>query len=350
MNARGDSQTLQKPPDRPDTETLGRFLSVEPALKTSLDARLAQTEMRLRDCVRTAPAPRITALTSHLAVTGGKRLRPLMVLLSSEFGEPGREGITRAAVVAELVHLASLYHDDVLDHATTRHGVPSANALWGEKTAVRGGNWLLARSVRLSADLGEQAVGCALRATSRLVDGQLRELLGPSPGEDPVDHYFKVAEGKTGALISMSVAIGALQAAAPQPYVEALRAYGEQLGLAFQISDDILDLTVPGDTTGKQQGKDLLGAVDSLPVLLARADTSADGAELRTLLSSGPFTGPAAHLRALELFQDSPALEQAASYMQGRLTAAKKALTCLPSLPARRILYALCDYIACRNF
>ncbi|MET9662106.1 polyprenyl synthetase family protein [Streptomyces sp. NPDC006510] len=321
----------------------------EPEFENRITESLLAVEKRLLDCVASAPDPRVAELTGHLAAAGGKRLRPLLVLLGAEFGEPFRDGVTEAAVIAEIVHISSLYHDDVMDGATMRHGVPSVNARWGERLAVAGGNWLLARAAQLASRLGAQAVRFNAEVASRLVAGQLGELTGPAPDEDPVEHFFQVTEGKTAALFSMSTAIGALQAGAPAGCQDALTEYGNQLGVAFQISDDLLDLAAPAALTGKEQGKDLWAGVASLPVLLAQEDTSPGGAELRALLADGPVEGAEARRRALELFRASPAPARAQAHLYRRLDRARAALELLPPCPARRVLDALCGYVALRT-
>ncbi|MGW1353620.1 polyprenyl synthetase family protein [Streptomyces sp. sk2.1] len=331
------------------SEMLAHLALGEPEFENRITESLAAAEKRLLDCVSSAPDPRVAALTSHLAAAGGKRLRPLLVLLGAEFGEPFRDGVTEAAVIAELVHISSLYHDDVMDGATMRHGVDSVNARWGERLAVAGGNWLLARAARLASELGPEAVRYNAEIASRLVAGQLGELTGPAPDEDPVAHFFEVTEGKTAALFSMATAIGGLQAGAPDGFVRALAEYGNQLGVAFQISDDLLDLAAPAALTGKEQGKDLVAGVPSLPVLLALEDDSPEGAELRALLADGPVEEDGARRRALELFRSSSAPARARDLLHRRLDLARAALESLPRCPSRRALDALCGYVALRT-
>lgn len=334
--------------DLPAARLLTQLALEEPEFEVRMRESLSRAEKWLQASAHDALDPRVAALTGHLADAGGKRLRPLLVLLGAEFGDPWAHGVTQAAAIAELVHIASLYHDDVMDGAATRHGVPSAHARWGERAAVLGGDWLLARAAQLAAELGPAAVHLNAQAAGRLVAGQLRELTGPGPDEDPVTHYFKVAEGKTAALLSMSLGIGAIQAAARTGDVAALTECGRELGIAFQIADDLLDLRSPADVTGKERGKDLLAGVQSLPVLLAREGGDPADAELRGLLAAGPV--PAADVpRALELFERSTALEETEAVMHRRLDRARAALAGLPPLPARRALLALCDYIALRT-
>ncbi|RSS76861.1 polyprenyl synthetase family protein [Streptomyces sp. WAC06614] len=336
------------PSDLPAARLIARLVPEEPEFESRMRESLARAEKWLQATAHAAFDPRVTALTGHLADAGGKRLRPLLVLLGAEFGDPWAEGVTQAATIAELVHIASLHHDDVMDGAATRHGVPSVHARFGERAAVLGGDLLLARAAQLAADLGPAAVHLNARTAGRLVAGQLRELAGPAPDEDPVTHYFHVAAGKTAALLAMSLGIGAVQAGAPASAAAALTEYGEQLGIAFQIADDLLDLTSCAGLTGKERGKDLLAGVPSLPVLLARESTDPDDAELRALLAAGPVP-PAALPRALELFARSSALAETEAVMQRRLERARTALAVLPALPARRALLALCDYVALRT-
>ncbi|MEU1311717.1 polyprenyl synthetase family protein [Streptomyces cinnamoneus] len=321
----------------------------DPGLEARLRHRAAEAERRLRAVAATAHDAFTAELVGYLVDAGGKRLRPVLALLGAEFGDPEAGRPEDAAVVVELVHVASLYHDDVMDQAPTRHGVPSVNHRWGNGLAVHGGDWLLAKAAQLSADLGQAAAVMNARAAGRLVDGQIRELAGPAPGEDPLDHYFAVISGKSAALIAMALCMGAVQADATEPVVAALAEYGEQLGVAFQISDDLLDITSPTALLGKEQGKDLAAGVASLPVLLALADDRPSGRELRELLANGATTDAAARDRALELLALSPAMTEARSLMNDRLSRARRSLETLPDRPVLKVLDALCDFVALRT-
>ncbi|WP_069171819.1 polyprenyl synthetase family protein [Streptomyces griseus] len=332
----------------PGSELLANLAAHDPRFRERTAHALLAVEKRLLACAADAPDPRVAELVGHIATAGGKRLRPLLVLLGAEFGEPWRDGVVEAAVIAELVHISSLHHDDVMDGAELRHGVASVNALWGARLAVAGGNWLLARAARLAAELGPEMVRFQADVASELVEGQLRELTGPGEGEDPVAHFFRVTSGKTAALLAMALRAGALHAGAPAAYGGALDEYGRQLGVAFQISDDLLDLVAPASSTGKELGKDLAAGVPSLPVVLAATDRRPAGAELRELLSSGPLDDPRDRRRALDLFAASPAPAAAAAHLGHRLRLAREALGVLPPGPARRALHALCDYVDSR--
>ncbi|MEU4213023.1 polyprenyl synthetase family protein [Streptomyces sp. NPDC026206] len=321
----------------------------DPGLEARLRRRAAEAERRLQACAATAHDAFTAEVVGYLVAAGGKRLRPVLALLGAEFGDPATGRAEDAAVIVELVHVASLYHDDVMDQAPTRHGVSSVNHRWGNGLAVYAGDWLLAKAAQLAADLGQAAAVMNAQAANRLVDGQIRELAGPAPGEDPLDHYFAVISGKSAALISMALCMGAVQADAGEPVVAALAEYGEQLGVAFQISDDLLDITSPTALLGKEQGKDLAVGVASLPVLLALGDERPHGRELRRLLVDGGTPDTAARGRALELLAASPAMTEARALMDERLARARQALESLSEQPALKVLDALCDFVALRT-
>ncbi|MFI6639386.1 polyprenyl synthetase family protein [Streptomyces sp. NPDC050504] len=335
----------------------------EPELEERLFRDLERVESRLLACVAESGDPYLVEIVGHLVGSGGKRMRPLLALLGGEFGEragPGtegaRDGVVEAGVVAELVHLASLYHDDVMDRATIRHGVPSVNARWGNGVAVMAGNWLIARATRLSAELGPEAVPLQATGSDRLVRGQMAELIGPAPGEDRLAHYVRVASDKSAALFSLALRLGAVQGGASEETGRALEEYGTQLGIAFQMTDDLLDVTAPAEASGKEQGKDLAVGVASLPVLLALSGSAegpagsgrAEADELRALLEAAP-TDPAAREKALGLLRTSSAMERARELRDERLGLARSALEALPDVPARRALLALCAFVAVRT-
>ncbi|MCA6094690.1 polyprenyl synthetase family protein [Streptomyces sp. SCA3-4] len=328
---------------------VSRLAIDEAELAEVLSRRLDAVEDRLRECIGEAQDAFVSEAVGHLIAAGGKRMRPLLALVAAEFGDgSGRDGV-EAAAVSELIHVASLYHDDVMDNARVRHGVPSANAKWGNAVAVRCGNWLLSKAARLVADMGPEAVRLQAHASDRLVEGQMLELLGPAPGEDRLAHYFKVISDKSASLLSLALRIGAMEGGASAETMEILAAYGEHLGVAFQISDDILDITSSSETLGKEQGKDLAEGVASLPVLMALADERPHGRELRELLESGPLSDAMARRRALELIRRSTAMDDARSMMQGRLTQALSLVGDLPDRPAIQVLEGFCSFVASRT-
>ncbi|MFD0277016.1 polyprenyl synthetase family protein [Kitasatospora sp. NPDC127111] len=335
-----------------DRGSLAGMAECDPELEARLRRGLEATEDQLRACVAEARHPAVAALAGQVVTGGGKRLRPLMVLLGAEFGDHARPGVTDAAMLVELVHAASLCHDDVMDQAGTRRGAPSVNAVHGNRTAVLTGNWLLAKGGAIAAGLERQGLLLHTRVTERLVAGQVRELTGPAAGSSPADalaHYFAVISGKSASLISVSLRLGAVQAAAPDVLVRALGEYGEHLGLAFQISDDLLDITSDSSVSGKEQGKDLAAGVSSLPVLLALADERPKARKLRELLTSGRPTTARQHRRLLAQLRASDAMAEARAMMHDQLGLARAALADVPDGPARDVLDSICDFVARRD-
>ncbi|HEY2173186.1 MAG TPA: polyprenyl synthetase family protein, partial [Mycobacteriales bacterium] len=228
----------------------------DPALAKSVRAGLDRVEERLAAAVHT-DAPFIAEPARHLVVAGGKRFRPLLVLLAAHFGDPDAPGVIPSAVVVELTHLATLYHDDVMDEADVRRGAVSANTRWTNTIAILTGDFLFARASDTLADLGPEAVRLQARTFERLVTGQIRETVGPEEGADPVEHYLRVVAEKTGSLIATSARFGAMFAGADRSVIEALQRYGEVVGTAFQLSDDLLDITSLQAQSGKTPGTDL---------------------------------------------------------------------------------------------
>ena len=215
----------------------------------------------------------VTELTSHLAQAGGKRMRPLLTLVAAQFGDPQRalsDEVLTAATGIELTHLASLYHDDVMDSAPTRRGVPSAQRLWGNNRAILAGDILFARASLLVASLGPEIVAHHARTFERLCEGQLNETFGPTDDADRVDFYLQVLADKTGSLVSTAASFGALLSGAGSLMAGIVADFGEKVGVAFQIADDVLDLASSGQQSGKTPGTDLREGVDTLPVLLLR--------------------------------------------------------------------------------
>ena len=207
---------------------------LDPELESRLRDQMDQVEVALRDHVE-SEAGFVTKAARHLLEAGGKRFRPLLVLLAAQAGDPDADGVLTSACVVELTHLASLYHDDVMDEADLRRGAESANARWDNHVAILTGDFLFSKSSELTADLGADAVRIQARTFTRLVEGQILETLGPTDGQDPLEHYLRVVAGKTGSLIATSARYGARFSGAPQDVEEALTEYGEKVGVAFQL-------------------------------------------------------------------------------------------------------------------
>jgi heptaprenyl diphosphate synthase len=252
-----------------------------PARAERIAGRLDLVEERLRTAVAYAD-PLVDDAAHHLANAGGKRLRPLLALLAAELGgTAGADEVLDAAVVVELTHLASLYHDDVMDSAPLRRGAPAAHEVWGNNVAILVGDLLFARASRTVAHLGPEAVIIQAGTFERLCLGQLHESTGPGADDDAVQHYLHVLADKTASLIATSARLGAMYGGASPEAVETVAAFGERIGVAFQLADDVLDLTSEGDVSGKTPGTDLREQVPTMPVLLLRerAATGADPAD-----------------------------------------------------------------------
>lgn len=283
----------------------------------------------------------------HLVVAGGKRVRPVLTLMTSHLGDPCRPEVVTAAVAVELTHLASLYHDDVMDSAPLRRGAAAAQQVWGNEVAILTGDLLFARASRLVASLGPHAVAVQAETFERLCLGQLHETMGPRDGEDPVAHHLQVLRDKTGSLIATAARYGAELSGADAGTVEVVVAYGEAVGVAFQIADDVLDLADPrarAERTGKVPGTDLREGVETLPTLLARADAArgdADAAALVALLDPERLADDAALEATLLAFADAP--QTRAAHVEAQRWS-DLAVAALGPLPDGEVKDALADF------
>ncbi|WP_432983722.1 polyprenyl synthetase family protein [Dactylosporangium sp. CA-233914] len=322
----------------------------DPELERSVSAILRDVEAVLIDSVHSAN-PMVTEAARHLVDAGGKRVRPLLVGLAAQFGDPSAPEVVTAGAVVELTHLATLYHDDVMDEALVRRGAPSANSRWGNALAILVGDYLFSRAAELAAELGVEAVKIQASTFSRLVHGQIAETAGPLDGEDAIRHYLRVLEHKTGSLISTSARFGAMFGGCTPEQVEALATFAETFGIAFQLSDDLIDIASDELQSGKTPGTDLREGVPTLPVLyaLASSDDDAASVRLRDILAAGPVTDDALHAEALGLLRESAALKQARETVRGYADNARATLAVLPEVPARVALESLCDFIADRT-
>ncbi|GLZ06440.1 geranylgeranyl pyrophosphate synthase [Actinomadura sp. NBRC 104412] len=324
-------------------------LSVDEALAAAVQERLGAIEAVLLDAVH-SDDPLLAEASKHLVEAGGKRFRPTLVLLASHFGDPAARGVVEAAVVVELTHLATLYHDDVMDEATVRRGEPSANSRWTNTVAILTGDYLFARASDLLADLGPEAVRIQARAFSRLVRGQIQETVGPAPDADPLKHYLQVVADKTGSLIAVSGQFGALLSGAPTHVVDTVTSACEKIGVAFQLADDVLDIASDTEQSGKTPGIDLREGIRTLPVhhVLAGIGSGPDDARLRALLDQD-LTDDALHAEALALLRAHPAMERSRSDLRRWAEDARAELLTLPDIPARAAFIGLCDYVVSRT-
>jgi len=364
-------------------------------VEASATAILAEVETALRAVVSTGD-PLISQVALHGMEAGGKRFRPMLVALAAQFGAAARmpyagaadavvraavlpsviampgtaaaptqlglppatelasgtpASVVAAAVVVELTHLATLYHDDVMDEADVRRGAPSANSRWTNSIAILVGDYLFARAASIAATLGPEAVRIQAATFARLVRGQIAETVGARPGEDAVTHYLHVVAEKTGSLIATSARFGGMFSGASPAESAALAAYAETVGIAFQLSDDLLDITSEAAQSGKTPGTDLREGVPTLPVLYALAsdDADADAVRLREILARGAVTDDAEHTEALALLRQSAAMKQARETVRTYAERARAQLVALPEGTARQALESVCDLIADRT-
>jgi heptaprenyl diphosphate synthase len=325
--------------------TLG--LTIDPALEAVVREGLAAVESKLRDEVKSADAF-VNEAATHLVAAGGKRFRPLVTLLASQFGDPAAPGVVPAAVVVELTHLATLYHDDVMDEAVLRRGTDTVNSRWGNSIAILTGDFLFARASDILADLGPEAVRLQARTFERLVHGQLRETIGPTETEDAVEHYLRVLVDKTGSLIGTSARFGALLSGASAAETELLTQWGERIGVAFQLSDDLLDVAGDPADSGKLPGTDLREGVPTLPVLLLRrANRSEDASLLATL--AGGVADDAELAGVLAELRTHPVMAEAREVTAGWAEDARSTLAALPDNEVRAALGSLCDFVVTRT-
>jgi heptaprenyl diphosphate synthase len=288
----------------------------------------------------------VTEAAQHIIAAGGKRFRPLLVVLGSYLGPRGATAdVVKAAVVVELTHVASLYHDDVMDEAGIRRGSVSANSRWGNTVAILVGDLLFARASDIVCDLGPEFVRLQARTFSRLVQGQIAETVGPS-GKDPLDHYLRVVADKTGSLIATSALFGSKISGAGPELQRVMADFGEQIGVVFQLSDDIIDIT--SDDTGKTPGTDLREGIPTLPTLLARKSGDSEDARLLQLLDSDLRDDAALH-EVLELLRRHRSIDQAREEVRRRAEAARTLLDPLPAGPARDALDDLCTTVVTRT-
>src|SRR3954452_23374613 len=319
----------------------------DPALEAAVRGGLEATESLLRDSVK-SDYPFVTETSQHLVAAGGKRFQPLVVLLAAQFGDPAAPGVVPAAVVVQLTHLATLYHDDVMDEALLRRGAASANSRWGNTVAILTGDFLFARASDILADLGPEAVRLQARTFERLVQGQIRETVGPSEQDDPVEHYLRVVADKTGSLIGTSGRFGAMLSGADDTAIEVLTRFGERIGVAFQLSDDLLDVTAESAASGKVPGTDLREGVPTLPVLLLRRRAAAEDADLIAALD-GDLAGDDALRGVVEQLRTHAVIAEAREVVQSWADDARATLAPLADLPPKAALESLCDFVVRRT-
>lgn len=304
--------------------------------------RLGRVEERLIE-VTTAETPFLTEVAQHLLLAGGKRYRPLLSQVAAELGpEPGSAPV-EAGVAVELVHAGSLYHDDVIDHANTRHGVASVNFEWNNTAAILGGDFLLAKASEVAAPLGEEAVTLIARTYATLCEGQVLEL----QLEGNIDHgpqeYLAVIGGKTASLIRTSARLGALTAGAERDTIEAISEWAWEMGIVFQMADDVLDLIADEAFLGKPSGSDIGEGTFTLPVLYATAGPA--GSEIKQILSRGLPYERVDIDRVIALVVQGGYIDQVLDEATERLQVAEQAAARIAGNPITPVLKNLDRYL-----
>ncbi len=320
---------------------------VSPLLEAELEISMERVEALLRSHIE-GDYPLVVETSRHLVEAGGKRLRPLLTLITAQFGDPSTRGIIEAAVVCELTHLATLYHDDVMDEAPLRRGVESANNRWGNTIAILTGDYLFAKASDLLADLGTDAVRLQARTFERLVIGQITETQGPQNGEDPLEHYLKVVADKTGSLIATSARFGAMLSGASREVTETVTKFGEKIGIAFQLADDVIDIASESSESGKTPGTDLREGVPTLVTLNVMKSTDKADKELQNLLKK-PIKDTKTVNQVLKALRNHKALDQSRLQLHQVAREAREALGPLPVSDASAALFSLCDAVIDRS-
>ena len=316
-----------------------------------LERSLKKDMLRVEDLLRShiqGDYPLVVETSRHLVQAGGKRLRPLLTLLGAQFGDPTKDGIIQAAVVCELTHLATLYHDDVMDEAALRRGVVSANERWGNTIAILTGDYLFAKASDMLADLGPEAVRLQARTFERLVIGQISETQGTTAGLSLLDHYLKVIADKTGSLIATSARFGGLLSGASTQDVEALTRFGEKIGIVFQLADDVIDIASESNESGKTPGTDLREGIPTLVTLFILESNDPADAELKELLAK-PIVDEALVGQTLKKLRIHPALKKSRDLLHEYAAKAEEEITRLPDIAAKRALVELCQTIITRT-
>lgn len=316
------------------------------ALLKDIDTRLEVVESLMVSAVKNTDSL-AHATSNHLMRAGGKRMRPVLVLLTSLLGDKTKPGINEAAVVMELTHLGTLYHDDVMDEAPMRRGVPTAHSVWGNNTAILTGDLLFARASQLVSGLGERALRMQAETFEQLVLGQLHETVGPQD-EDAKEHYIQVLKDKTGSLIALSAQLGALLSEASDSFQEPLRLFGERVGVAFQLMDDYIDIMSDDDDSGKTPGTDLRAGVPTLPLIMLRARSDEASQELVRLVDTGLESDTDLELAVAKLRENS-VMENTLHAAVDWANSAKQALEGLPSGTVRNALEAFADAVVERK-
>ncbi len=317
--------------------------SLAPELEATIATSLSEVESILNSRIQ-GKYLFANETSRHLIVAGGKRFRPLITILGSLVGDGPNDKVIKAAAVCELTHLATLYHDDVMDEAPLRRGVESANSRWGNSVAILTGDYLFAKMSQILAELGPEAVKLQADTFERLVIGQILETQGPSAGSDPLEHYLQVVADKTGSLIATSLRFGAMFAGCTREEIETLTIFGEKIGVAFQLADDVIDIASDSHESGKTPGTDLREGIPTLVTLNALKSDDPKDASLKLALS-GPIKSEEKVQWVINELRNHKAITDSRLQLQLIAKEARAALGPLPISDASTALYSLCDLI-----
>ncbi|MEL6376082.1 MAG: polyprenyl synthetase family protein [Pseudomonadota bacterium] len=319
------------------------------ALAHHLSSKLTEVNALIRDRMASQHAPRIPEVTAHLVEEGGKRLRPMLTLATADLCGYGGGYDVHLAATVEFIHTATLLHDDVVDESAQRRGRPTANLLWDNKSSVLVGDYLFARAFQLMVETGSLRVLDILsNAAATIAEGEVLQLSAARDLRTDEAIYLQVVRGKTAALFSAATEVGGVIADVPEEQIQALFDYGDALGIAFQIVDDLLDYQGDSKATGKNVGDDFRERKLTLPVIkaVAQANEEEHAFWQRTIEKGDQNDGDLA--QALRLLDEHNALDQTKEDAKAWSEKAKSALTLLPQHPVRDMLHALADYVVAR--
>lgn len=318
-------------------------------LASILSADMAAVDALIRDRMASQHAPRIPEVTAHLVSAGGKRLRPMLTLAAAHLcGYEGPDAVKLAATV-EFIHTATLLHDDVVDESGQRRGRPTANLLWDNKSSVLVGDYLFSRSFQLMVETGSlRVLDILANASATIAEGEVLQLTAAQDLRTDEATYLQIVRGKTAALFSAATEVGGVIAAAPQSHIQALFDYGDALGIAFQIADDLLDYQGDSTSTGKNVGDDFRERKLTLPVIKAVAQATDEEREFwqRTIEKGDQTDGDLEHV--LALMGKYKTLEATREDANAWVTKAKLSLTGLPEHPIRTLLHEISDFVVAR--
>jgi octaprenyl-diphosphate synthase len=318
-------------------------------MQAALGADLAAVDGLIRDRMMSQHAPRIPEVTAHLVEAGGKRVRPMLTLASARLCGYEGDAHQKLAATVEFIHTATLLHDDVVDESGRRRGRPTANLLWDNKSSVLVGDYLFARAFQLMVETENlRVLNILSNAAAVIAEGEVLQLTAATNLATTEEIYLQVVRGKTAALFEAACEVGGVIAGQPDAVVRALATYGDGLGIAFQMADDLLDWGGSGGEIGKNTGDDFRERKLTLPVIraVARADAAERAFWVRTIEKGDQHEGDLEE--ALSLLRSHGTLEETRDAAFGRAAAAQAALAALPAHPLRDMMHDLADYVVAR--